>query len=115
MDEALLELQPNASWNLLREMFPDYGYRGEIATSQQQVVGKRHYGRKGVAARRWRRQGATRQLLDTLLTWQPAVKLDARGEAMVDIPVNGVLSAAFGWWRWPMSAKAAVWRRRGQF
>ena len=82
MDEALLELQPNASWNLLREMFPDYGYRGEIAASQQRSGGaKRHYGRKalppgGGGDRRHR------QLLDTLLTWQPAVKLDARGEAM---------------------------------
>lgn len=92
VDEALLELQPNASWNLLREMFPDYGYRGEIATSQQQVVGKRHYGRKALPPGGGGGKAPTRQLLDTLLTWQPAVKLDARGEAMVDIPVNDVLS-----------------------
>lgn len=92
VDEALLELQPNASWNLLREMFPDYGYSGDIATSQQQVVGKRHYGRKALPPGGGGGKAPTRQLLDTLLTWQPAVKLDARGEAMVDIPVNDVLS-----------------------
>ena len=79
VDEALLELQPNASWNLLREMFPDYGYRGEIATSQQQVVGKRHYGRKALPPGGGGGKEPTHQLLDTLFTWQPAVKLDARG------------------------------------
>ena len=60
--------------------------------ASNKVVGKRHYGRKALPPGGGGGKAPTRQLLDTLLTWQPAVKLDARGEAMVDIPVNDVLS-----------------------
>lgn len=37
------------------------------------------------AGARWRRWGAaTRELLDTLLLWEPALKLDANGQAEGD-------------------------------
>jgi hypothetical protein len=34
----------------------------------------------------------TRELLDTLLLWQPRVQLDARGQAQVEVPLNDALT-----------------------
>jgi uncharacterized protein YfaS (alpha-2-macroglobulin family) len=50
VDEALLELQPNDSWNVLAALLQRRSYGVETATAQMQVIGKRHYGRKAVAA-----------------------------------------------------------------
>src|SRR5690606_16309442 len=50
VDEALLELRGNASWDLLDAMRVERDYGVETATAQGEVVGRRHYGRKGVPA-----------------------------------------------------------------
>jgi hypothetical protein len=41
------------------------------ATAQSEIIGRRHYGRKAVAAGGGGGRGATRELFDTLLLWQP--------------------------------------------
>ncbi|MBP2679985.1 MAG: alpha-2-macroglobulin domain protein 2, partial [Deltaproteobacteria bacterium] len=46
VDEGLLELAPNASWNLLEAMMRRRSYEVSTSTAQMQVVGKRHYGLK---------------------------------------------------------------------
>src|SRR5205807_263969 len=61
----------------------------ETSTAQMQVIGKRHFGLKALAA-----GGGgggdknTRELFDTLLLWKGRVNLNANGDATVDVPLN---------------------------
>jgi len=93
VDEALLELQPNTSWDLLAAMLQRRSYGVETATAQMQVVGKRHYGRKAVPAGGGGGKAPTRELFDTLLLWKPALVLDADGRARIDVPLNDALTS----------------------
>ena len=94
VDEGLLELRPNGSWALLDAMMGQRGIEVQTATAQMQVVGRRHYGRKAVApGGGGGAGGASRTLFDTLLAWQPRVKLDARGHARVVVPLNDSLTS----------------------
>jgi uncharacterized protein YfaS (alpha-2-macroglobulin family) len=93
VDEALLELMPNDSWDLLGAMIRHRGYGVETATAQMQIIGKRHYGKKAAPAGGGGGQFPTRELFDTLLLWNPRVVLDANGEAVVSVPLNDSLTA----------------------
>ncbi len=97
VDEALLDLSSNESWELLQAMMGERGLEVWTSTAQMQVVGKRHYGRKAVpvggGGGRARSLGRARELFDSLLSWQPRIPLDARGNASVTIPLNDSLSA----------------------
>ncbi|MDE2429789.1 MAG: alpha-2-macroglobulin, partial [Burkholderiales bacterium] len=93
VDEALLELQPNDTWDVLPVMLQRRSYGVETATAQMQVIGKRHYGRKAVAAGGGGGKAPTRELFDTLLLWKPSVKLDAKGRAQVEVPLNDALTS----------------------
>jgi alpha-2-macroglobulin len=88
VDEALLELMPNQSWDLLDAMFQQRAYGVETATAQMEIVGRRHFGRKAVPAGGGGGHAGTRELFDTLLYWNPRVTLDAKGDAHVDVPLN---------------------------
>jgi hypothetical protein len=57
VDEALLELMPNNSWDLLGAMLQRRAYGVETATAQMEIVGRRHWP-QGRAGRRRRRQRA---------------------------------------------------------
>ncbi|MBS0597404.1 MAG: alpha-2-macroglobulin [Burkholderiaceae bacterium] len=94
VDQALLELMPNRSWDLLDAMLPRRAWGVQTATAQMEIVGRRHYGRKAVPAG-GDGGGAhpTRELLDTLLLWQPRIQLDARGQAQVEVPLNDALTS----------------------
>ncbi|MDI1302141.1 MAG: MG2 domain-containing protein [bacterium] len=93
VDEALLELSANASWNLLAAMMGERGHRIDTATSQLQVVGKRHYGRKALpAGGGGGHGGTTRELFDTLLYWQARAVVNADGVAEFTVPLNDSLS-----------------------
>ncbi|PKN17285.1 MAG: alpha-2-macroglobulin [Deltaproteobacteria bacterium HGW-Deltaproteobacteria-6] len=97
VDEGLLELMPNRSWELLQAMMGRRGTSVKTATAQMQVVGKRHFGLKALA------QGGggglasghepTREMFDPLLSWKGRVTLDARGEASIDVPLNDSLTS----------------------
>lgn len=93
VDEALLELQDNLSWKVLEAMIQRRSYGIETATAQMQVIGKRHYGRKAVPAGGGGGKAATRELFDTLLLWQPMIKLDAKGRATINVPLNDALTS----------------------
>lgn len=92
VDEALLELQPNTSWNILQAMYQRHSFGIEMATAQLEVVGKRHYGRKALPPGGGGGKAPTRELLETLLSWQPAVVLDANGTAKIKVPINDALT-----------------------
>ncbi len=95
VDEALLDLAPNPSWELLESMMGQRGLEVWTATAQMQVVGKRHYGRKAIphGGGGGRDGESARQLFDSLLLWQPHVRLDAQGEASLTVPLNDSLSS----------------------
>ncbi len=93
VDQALLELQPNHSWNLFEAMMQRRAYGVETATAQMQVVGKRHFGRKAMAPGGDGGRAPTRELFDTLVYWNPRVVLDAQGRARVPVALNDALTA----------------------
>jgi len=88
VDEGLLELMPNKSWDILPAMMGRRGYEVQTATAQMQVIGKRHYGLKALPSGGGGGRQITRELFDTLLLWKGRVALDANGEASVEIPLN---------------------------
>jgi len=92
VDEALLELKPNDSWNLLDAMLQRRSWGVSTSTAQQEIVGRRHYGRKAVPAGGGGGKSPTRELLDTLLLWRPDIVLDANGQATVTVPLNDALT-----------------------
>ncbi len=93
VDEGLLELAPNRSWDLLEAMTARRGYGMRTFTAQMQVTGKRHFGKKALPAGGGGGKLPTRELFDTLLFWQAEIPLDARGEAQAEIPLNDSLTA----------------------
>jgi hypothetical protein len=92
VDQALLELMPNRSWNLLEAMLQPRAWGVETSTAQMEIIGRRHYGRKAVPAGGGGGKSGTRELLDTLLLWNPKVALDAKGQAVVTVPLNDALT-----------------------
>ncbi|HEY3635459.1 MAG TPA: MG2 domain-containing protein [Caldimonas sp.] len=93
VDEGLLALRGNESWQLLDAMMKERAWGVETSTAQSEIIGRRHYGRKAVAAGGGGGRGATRELFDTLLVWKPSVVLDANGEATVEVPLNDSLTS----------------------
>lgn len=96
VDEALLELAEHNSTNIINSMRRERGYGVLTATAQSEVVGRRHYGRKAVAAggaaADLAKRGGTRELFDTLLLWHPSIELDSNGEATIPILLNDSIS-----------------------
>jgi len=92
VDQALLELMPNSTWNLLDAMLQRRSWGVQTATAQMEIIGRRHYGRKAVPAGGGGGHSNTRELLDTLLLWNPKVQLDANGQAVVTVPLNDALT-----------------------
>jgi uncharacterized protein YfaS (alpha-2-macroglobulin family) len=72
VDEALLQLMPNPSWNMLEAMMGERSLEVTTATAQMQVVGKRHYGKKAVAAGGGGgdASGVNRQNFQPVLLWK---------------------------------------------
>ena len=93
VDEALLSLKPNDSWDLFDAMIRRRDYAVETATAQMQIIGKRHFGKKAAPPGGGGGQFPTRELFDTLLLWNPSVVLDANGEAVVSVPLNDSLTS----------------------
>lgn len=92
VDEGLLELMPNKSWELLQAMMGRRGYEVATSTAQMHVVGKRHYGLKALPHGGGGGRKTTRDLFDTLLLWKGRVALNDKGEADVEIPLNDSLT-----------------------
>ncbi|MBM4306364.1 MAG: hypothetical protein FJ123_06460 [Deltaproteobacteria bacterium] len=88
VDEGLLELMPNKSWEILSAMMGRRGCGVYTSTAQMQVIGKRHFGLKAFPPGGGGGKQATRELFDTLLLWKARQPLDANGEATVEVPLN---------------------------
>jgi len=92
VDQALLELRANESWNLLDAMLQKRGYEVETATAQSMVIGKRHFGKKALPPGGGGGRAPARELFDTLLQWQPRVVVDANGNATLKVAMNDSLT-----------------------
>jgi len=93
VDEGLLELMPNHSWDILSAMMGRREYSVYTATAQMQVVGKRHFGLKAIPAGGGGGKQSTRELFDTLLLWKARQPLDVHGEATVEVPLNDSITS----------------------
>jgi len=96
VDQALLQLSPNDSWDILGKMMGERPLSVLTSTAQTQVVGKRHYGLKAVAAGGGGGgdlSAVNRSDFRPVLLWKGRVRLDAQGRAMVDVPLADSLSA----------------------
>lgn len=93
VDEGLLELMPNRSWEILPAMMGRRGYGVRTATAQMQVIGKRHFGLKALPQGGGGGRQTTRELFDTLLLWKARLPLDANGEATVEVPLNDSITS----------------------
>ena len=71
VDEGLLALRANDSWDLLDAMLQQRAWGVETCTAQSEIIGRRHYGRKAVPAGGGGGEAPTRELFDTLLLWKP--------------------------------------------
>lgn len=92
VDKALLELWKNESDNIIGSMFPPRKLTVHTSTAISQVVGKRHFGKKALPAGGGGGKQQTRELLSTLLLWNPSIVTDENGVAKVNIPINDVVT-----------------------
>lgn len=96
VDEALLQLSPNESWKLIDAMMGERPLSVLTSTAQTQVVGKRHYGRKAVAAGGGGGgdlSAINREDFRPVLLWRGRVPLDAQGRARLAVPLSDSLSS----------------------
>jgi alpha-2-macroglobulin len=92
VDEALLELKANDSWDLIAGLWRSRSYGVQTSTAQMLVIGKRHFGLKAQAPGGGGGRGATREMLDTLAYWNPDVVLDSEGKAQIKFKANDSLT-----------------------
>lgn len=93
VDEGLLELMPNQSWEVLTAMMGRRGYSVQTSTAQMQVIGRRHFGLKALPPGGGGGKQATRELFDTLLLWKARQPLDAKGETTIEVPLNDSITS----------------------
>jgi uncharacterized protein YfaS (alpha-2-macroglobulin family) len=96
VDEALLQLAPNESWDVLTAMMGERSLSVLTSTAQMQVVGKRHYGRKAVEAGGGGGgdlSGLNRENFQPVLLWKGRVALDGQGRARVPVVLSDALSS----------------------
>ncbi len=130
VDEALLQLKANGSWDALGALLRKRGYQVTGISSlikllkqpqfmaekfnpdlcpncafRQEIVAaaphrrrpwrlqmRRDWPGRGRGLARRRRPATLRELFDTLLLWQTRIKVDAQGNADVEVPLNDSLS-----------------------
>lgn len=95
VDEALLQLSPNDSWDVLSAMMGERPLSVLTSTAQTQVVGKRHFGKKAVEAGGGGgdESAATRSDFKPVLLWRGRVALDAQGKARLPVELSDSLSS----------------------
>ncbi|MFQ3573514.1 MAG: MG2 domain-containing protein [Thermodesulfovibrionales bacterium] len=93
IDEGLLEMAPNRSWNILQSMMELRGYDVNTSTAQLQVVGKRHFGLKALPSGGGGGRQITRELFDTLIYWNPNLQIDENGNGEFAFELNDSLTS----------------------
>ncbi|TGK13804.1 peptidase inhibitor [Leptospira fletcheri] len=93
VDESLLELKPNLSWNLLSTMMSARGIDVRTSTAQTFLVGRRHFGLKSLPVGGGGGKSSTRELFDTLVFWKADATPNSQGELEFEVPLNDSLTA----------------------
>uniref|UniRef100_UPI0035C954BD alpha-2-macroglobulin family protein n=1 Tax=uncultured Sphingomonas sp. TaxID=158754 RepID=UPI0035C954BD len=98
VDEALLQLAPNDSWDVLTAVMGERPLSVLTSTAQTQVVGKRHYGKKAVEAGGdggGQGDGAAlnRENFQPVVLWKGRIALDANGHARIPVTLSDALSS----------------------
>lgn len=92
VDEGLLALRSNTSWQLLEALLPLRAHSVETAYMISNVIGKRTLGLKALPTGGDGAGNASRELFDTSLFWDPKVKV-VNGEAKVKFKTNDSLTS----------------------
>lgn len=98
VDESLLRLKENNSWNILSSMMSQRPLSVETSSGQNQVIGRRHFGLKakepgGGGGSSSLGADSIRNLFDPILLWKPQIKLDSSGKAQFTIPLNDSITS----------------------
>ncbi|MES2020931.1 MAG: MG2 domain-containing protein [Pseudomonadota bacterium] len=96
VDEALLQLAPNDSWDVLTALMGERPLSVLTSTAQTQVVGKRHYGKKAVEAGGGGggdSSGLNRENFQPVILWKGRVALDENGHARIPVTLSDALSS----------------------
>lgn len=97
VDEALNRLRKNWSVDLLTNMMGQRGLAVDTSSSQNQVIGRRHFGSKAKAPGGGGGSGPSdensRELFDPILLWEPRLKLNSSGDAQISVPLNDSISS----------------------
>lgn len=93
VDEGLLALMPNRSWDVLDGLMQPRPWGVSTASALNEVIGRRHYGRKALPPGGGGGRNPTRELFDTLLLWRGTVRLDGEGKATIAVPLNDSLTS----------------------
>lgn len=93
VDEALLELSPNPTWNLLDVMMGTRPHLVGTSTAQSQIIGKRHFGLKAKPEGGGGGKQSTRSLFDTLLYWKGKAIVGKDGKLKFSFPLNDSLTS----------------------
>jgi hypothetical protein len=72
--------------------------------AQSEIIGRRHYGRKAVAAGGGGGKGAHASCSTPCCCGSPRGPAGRQGEALIEVPLNDSLTSPSAWWRWPMPA-----------
>ncbi|MCX7944853.1 MAG: MG2 domain-containing protein [Deltaproteobacteria bacterium] len=75
VDEGLLELLDNPTYNILDGMVREKGLGINTSTGLIQVVGKRHFGKKAISTGGGGGRIATREMFDTLIYFNDSLKV----------------------------------------
>jgi len=94
VDEALLRLKENETWNLLKNMMGQRTLAVSTSSALSQVIGRRHFGSKAKPAGGGggNLSADLRELFDPILYWNPKVTLNEAGEAEVEFTLNDSLT-----------------------
>jgi alpha-2-macroglobulin len=93
VDEGLLDLFENNTWELLAAMMRMRNLEVSTKTAQMQVIGRRHFGLKALPSGGGGGKEPTRELFDTLLFWKSSIQLNEAGEAEFHFPINDSLTS----------------------
>ncbi|MCB0420263.1 MAG: hypothetical protein KDD61_04665 [Bdellovibrionales bacterium] len=88
VDESLLEIKSNDSWNLLEKMMRERSLQVFTSTGKLQIVGRRHFGLKATPHGGGGGMAPTRELFNTLAYWNDQVETDENGVANLEIPIH---------------------------
>jgi uncharacterized protein YfaS (alpha-2-macroglobulin family) len=95
VDEALMRLKENSSWNLLDAMMGKRPLSVRTSSGQNQVVGKRHFGQKAkpIGGGGGQMAADPRDMFEPVVLWLPNQKLDKNGELKLDFVLNDSITS----------------------